>query len=781
MRVFRVFKNVGPRGLSHAGFLVAAGQLVGAAISVVLRLRHPLPAPRSARVRSAVLAACLAFSFSLHLSAQQQPDASQENQNDQAAQPAPPPPTTTTASPTTGTSASETVVVSATRTEEPVGEVPGQATVITGEELKKKNVNNLADAIQDVLGVDTGMGSDNGPRQPNVGVWGLKEFDALLFMVDGVPIGGPFNPSLAQINMDDIDRIEIVKGPQGTLYGISAFAGMVQVFTKAAETGTHGTAGGGSFADWVLSGSTNLPVGPGTIQAYGSIHDANGWQDRTDYKRDQGGLRFDMPMGSGKFSMMATYFRDTQFFGSPLPVDPPSGTVIPGFQIDKNYEPIGARLDHRIGMITTNFVQPFASNTSLAATVNYTHDDQIIAQSFVSAVDGNTGTSAGLHLKPTQHTAYADIHVASTFDALGQHQLVGGGALTWGKEDGTGYGFDFNFSIAPVIVPNLSDIPPGDSRAFNDRRTFYGLYLNDQWTPVWWFTLMAGARHDWTSETLFQSIQENGAPQPDVSNAQQSNSAFSGGVNGLVRLMQDRPGLVNEVNAYGGWRSNFKPAAPNITEAEAATILQPERTYAEEAGIKSYLLDRQLAFDVTYFHMIFKNLVVSIVGPDGNPELTNAGKELFQGWEFGFRYTPRMFPALSLAAGYAWHNAKYLEFTFIDPAAGLQDASGQRLELTPRELWYLQPAYRPETGPGGFLAFRHQNHRPFDKINIAYMPAFLEWDAGLTWTFSEHIMASVVGRNLSNNRHYVAESEIGDAQNYVAPPRRFFGELTVNF
>ena len=89
---------------------------------------------------------------------------------------------------------SESVVVSATRGAEMETEIPGDVTVITGDELRRKNVTNLADALQDVAGLDTGMGSDNGPRQPNVGLWGLKEFDALLFMVDGVPVGGPFNP-----------------------------------------------------------------------------------------------------------------------------------------------------------------------------------------------------------------------------------------------------------------------------------------------------------------------------------------------------------------------------------------------------------------------------------------------------------------------------------------------------------------------------------------------------------------------------------------------------------
>ena len=113
--------------------------------------------------------------------------------------------------------------------------------------------------------------------------------------------------------------------------------------------------------------------------------------------------------------------------------------------------------------------------------------------------------------------------------------------------------------------------------------------------------------------------------------------------------------------------------------------------------------------------------------------------------------------------------------------AGLQDASGQRLELTPRDLWNAKAIYHPTLGFGAWAALRHQNHRPFDKINIAYMPAFFEWDAGVSWDFTKDVRFSVVGRNLSDSRHYVAESEIGDAQNYVAPPRRFLGELSVSF
>jgi outer membrane receptor protein involved in Fe transport len=178
--------------------------------------------------------------------------------------------------------------------------------------------------------------------------------------------------------------------------------------------------------------------------------------------------------------------------------------------------------------------------------------------------------------------------------------------------------------------------------------------------------------------------------------------------------------------------------------------------------------------------MIFENLVVATVGADGNPALVNAGKERFQGMELEAGYRPAAWRDVSISAGYAHHDARYVRFTFIDPDAGLQDASGQELELTPRDLWNAKAAYSPKQRFGAWAAVRHQNHRPFDKINVAYMPSFFEWDAGVSWGF-EHARLSVVGRNLGNNRHFVAESEIGDAQLYVAPPRRFLAEVSVSF
>lgn len=679
------------------------------------------------------------------------------------------------------TQVKEDVVVSADRGPQIETEIPGEVTVVTGAQLKERGVTNLADAIQDVVGLDTGMGGDNGPRQPNVGLWGLKEFDALLFMVDGVPIGGPFNPGLSQINIDDIDHIEIVKGPQGTLYGVSAFAGMVQVFTKSAAGGTSISLSGGSFSEGRLDGSTVLPIGAAKLHLWGDFDRAQGWQDRTDYKDDRGGIRLDAPLShGGKFSATYTMYRDTQFFGSPLPVDPPSGLTLPFFQIDRNYEPGGARLDHRVYSLTTSASVPINASTLIENVLGVTRDDSISVQSFLSDQDGTQASSSGISLHPRETDLYDDAHVVTNFEAAGKHRLVGGAAITWGRITAEGYAFDFDFSIDPVVVPNLSDIPPADHRSFADRRTFAGFYVNDEWTPIWFLTVTAGARYDLTDETLSATVQDVTAPAPTVRNDSRGADQWSGGGSIFGRMVAPRPGVLNEANVYFSGKTAFKPAAPDLTQPATATILAPERSISEEVGVKTRWLDRQLSFDASLFHMLFKNEVVSILGPDGNPELTNAGESRFQGGEVDLGYHPRSLPDVSFQVGYAHHDARYVHFEFIDPDAGPQSADGQRFELTPRDLWNTLISYHPKAGFGAWAAVRHQNHRPFDKINIAYMPSFYEYDAGLSYTLGIASF-SIVGRNLGDSRHFVAESEIGDAQNYVAPPRRFLAELSMHF
>jgi outer membrane receptor protein involved in Fe transport len=178
--------------------------------------------------------------------------------------------------------------------------------------------------------------------------------------------------------------------------------------------------------------------------------------------------------------------------------------------------------------------------------------------------------------------------------------------------------------------------------------------------------------------------------------------------------------------------------------------------------------------------MNFENMVVSTLGPTGLPEMVNAGEQRFQGTELDLQWRPCAVKGLLLAAGYAHHDATFVNFSFLTPDGQLRVVDGKRLELVPRDLWNVKAAYGSDRGPGGFVAIRHQNIRPLTRRNTFYTDSFYEWDAGATWSFAWG-MLSVTGRNLADSRHYIADSEIGDSQFYVAPPRRVTAELTFRF
>ena len=100
--------------------------------------------------------------------------------------------TTPSPTPTPGATAAapqqvvnEEVVVSATKMAQDPVDIAGDITVVSGDELRRRGTTTLAQALQDVVGLDTGEGSDNGPRLPNIGLYGIKEFDALMVTVDG--------------------------------------------------------------------------------------------------------------------------------------------------------------------------------------------------------------------------------------------------------------------------------------------------------------------------------------------------------------------------------------------------------------------------------------------------------------------------------------------------------------------------------------------------------------------------------------------------------------------
>src|SRR5438067_2616432 len=138
------------------------------------------------------------------------------------------------------TAEAQPVIVSATRTDIPLSESPATVSVVRSEDIEQKQIERVGDALRQVPGlavVQTGTAG----QLTSVFTRGLAS-DHTQVLLDGIPINqglaGLYD--FANLTTDDIDRIEIVRGPQSTLYGPRALAGVIQLFTRRGD----GTPGG---------------------------------------------------------------------------------------------------------------------------------------------------------------------------------------------------------------------------------------------------------------------------------------------------------------------------------------------------------------------------------------------------------------------------------------------------------------------------------------------------------------------------------------------------------
>jgi outer membrane receptor protein involved in Fe transport len=137
----------------------------------------------------------------------------------------------------------ETVQVTATRVPEDVESVPASITVVSGQELADRGVTNLTGALALVAGVAIPVGGDGGPAGSVPEIWGLREFDAFLLVVDGVPAGGAFNPALTTLDLTNVERIEVMRGAAPVMYGTTSFVGVIHVLHRQPGSRNDGSKG----------------------------------------------------------------------------------------------------------------------------------------------------------------------------------------------------------------------------------------------------------------------------------------------------------------------------------------------------------------------------------------------------------------------------------------------------------------------------------------------------------------------------------------------------------
>ena len=170
----------------------------------------------------------------------------------------------------------ETLVVSAAQIDQPLSRTPDSVTVIPGAELEAKQQFMLASALRSVPGLT--LQQNGGPGTVTSLFTRGGESDFTLVMVDGVranSFGGGLD--LSQVPLQDVDRIEVIRGPQSALYGSDAIGGVINVITRSG--------GSPSAQAHVETGSRDMRRASGATT--GEVNGVR-WQGGANYFEDAG-------------------------------------------------------------------------------------------------------------------------------------------------------------------------------------------------------------------------------------------------------------------------------------------------------------------------------------------------------------------------------------------------------------------------------------------------------------------------------------------------------------
>lgn len=197
----------------------------------------------------------------------------------------------------------EPVVVTATRAARPSSEVVSSVSVITAEEIALSGSRNLSEVLKGSVGLhvtDSGTAGSKG----SLSIRG-SEAGQVLVLLDGVRLNSPqvgmFDLSNLPISVEEIERIEILRGPASALYGPNALGGVVQIFTREAtrEPLTRLSLSEGRFEDRRAGFSTS---GSGESFRYrlgAARKHSNSFRDNSGFDENtlDGRLGFDLPGG----------------------------------------------------------------------------------------------------------------------------------------------------------------------------------------------------------------------------------------------------------------------------------------------------------------------------------------------------------------------------------------------------------------------------------------------------------------------------------------------------
>ena len=620
----------------------------------------------------------------------------------------------------------EKVVVTATRDEQEIRKIPANVTVITKEKIAESNAQAVTDVLKDEVGVVVRDLSGTG-KNASVDIRGFGETGPLntLVLVDGrrvneIDLSGV---DWTQIPLDQVERIEIVRGPGSVLYGDNAVGGVINIITKKPEKPFSANAEvvGGSYGYNKESASVSGKWGPLSAILNASYSSTEGYRENGFLRaKDVGGkLIYDMNENLS-FSFSGGFHADDTGLPGGLPKDiyisHPRATLAPDDH---------AETDDGYGVLAVK--AKLWNLGRIEADLSYRHrevDDFFVSYSFKDKRD------------------------ISTWGFTPKYILE---KNLWNFRNKLTLGFDFYNSDSTVDSQTVFFGQTFLNRLEVTKQSI-GSYVLDEFSILDNLILSVGYRHEWVTFDLFQET-------PRAKDMTRDNEpAYSLSINYLFD---------KKSSAFFSFKRSFRfPVSDELIQYfptfQVNPSIKPQTGYHYEAGVRHAFTD-QIEANLTLFWIDLHDEIFF------NPETfsnENFPKTRRQGIEVGAKVKP--YPWLSCWANYNYIRPILREAPFL----------GNDIPGVPRHKGSL--GVDIDFGKGFLLNTKANivgsRHLISDWGNqFGRLDAYYTLDAKLSYNW-KGLKAFVGVNNLTNQKYseYAVTNAAGTSQLFYPSPGRNF-------
>lgn len=681
----------------------------------------------------------------------------------------------------------EEIIVTAQKRSESVQDTPISIVAMDSAALESKRITGMSDIASNVPNLQMAP-HPNSAATIRISLRGVSEQtnqptrdSPNAVYVDGVYVGR--SQGLAT-DLAELERVEVLRGPQGTLYGRNATGGAINFITKAPALGDFffkQELGIGNF-DQIRSRSiVNLPFGDNAAFQLSYLRNK---KDGFVHNRGTGEARFgDVDRQAVRaaalwqasdtlelrYSYDSSWIDDTSPFIQQVPLYPTETTrARAGNPAVRNLEPNNTQVQGH--NLTASW--DVAETATIKAITGYRRLNSFEYQDYHSGVFGPFPVFVVRdRVDQEQFTQELQL-VGSALDK--RLQYVAG--LYYFTENGDGT----NLSITPAARVTRDVDFKNSAYAVFGQATLTPAILDER------LHVTAGARwsKDKRAATLVRTTFAGGAPGlVDINN--QGRRSFENFSPNLTLAFD----INRDVNIYAKVAKGYKTGGFNPAATSAATFsagFGPEKLVSYEAGIKSEFFDRRLRFNAAAFYNDYKDIQLSVLDPN-NPRINdvfNAGKAKIQGVEVDV--TARLFDGMTLSGSYGHIDPKYKK---VINFAGNDVTSQFRFPNAPKNSFTLAADYAsPETPIGKFdvnATYAWQDHYYAignDARYIVRSNGLLGARVGLSDIPGlDRVKFAIWGRNLTNESYYAAYFPAGVTSAIFGEPRTYGLDVSVEF